>query len=139
VSGAKKADEKTDAEIKAMKRAGLIECQSCKTRMYQDGSDDPGVSFKAPGHISAAGSAAAVMSHELEHVTHETAKADREDRQVTGQSVSLTYSVCPECGRSYVSGGVTRTTTSGKAPDSFEKNYQDLMGSSFGKVIDTWI
>ena len=28
-----------------------VECQTCKNRKYVDGSDDPNVSFKTPGHI----------------------------------------------------------------------------------------
>lgn len=28
------------------------ECQTCKERKYQDGSNDPGVSFKTPASIS---------------------------------------------------------------------------------------
>ena len=40
---------KTTAELQRLKRSGQIECQTCQERKYQDGSDDPGVSFKAPG------------------------------------------------------------------------------------------
>ena len=59
---------KTGPELQRLKRTGQIECQACKERKYQDGSNDPGVSFKAPGHISPESSAAVVMSHEQEHV-----------------------------------------------------------------------
>jgi len=91
-----------------------IECQTCKNRTYQDVSNDPGVSFKAPGRISPSASAAVVRSHEQEHVSNERAKAQREGKQVVSQTVTIYTAVCPECGRSYVSGGVTRTTVAGK-------------------------
>lgn len=86
-------------------------CQTCKSRKYQDQSNDPGVSFKSPGHISAGSSASVVASHEQEHVTNEQAKAKGEGRRVVSQSVVLHYSVCPECHKTYVSGGTTRTVT----------------------------
>ena len=89
------------------------ECQTCAERKYQDGSDDPGVSFKTAAHISPDQAAAKVRSHEYEHVVREQAKAEREDKEVVSQSVRLHTSICPECGRSYVSGGVTNTVTKG--------------------------
>lgn len=107
---AKKSD-KTNPEIQRLKRSGKIECQTCKERTYQDGSNDPGVSFKAPGHISPESSGAVVMSHEQEHVGNEQAKASKEGSRVVSQSVRIFSSVCPECGKVYVSGGETRTTT----------------------------
>ena len=90
------------------------ECETCKNRQYQDGSDDPGVSFKTATKLSPDEAASAVRSHEQEHVVRERAKAQREGRKVVSQSVTIHTSVCPECGRVYVSGGVTRTVT---APD----------------------
>ena len=89
------------------------ECQTCAERKYQDGSDDPGVSFKTAAHISPDQAPAKVRSHEYEHVVREQAKAEREDKEVVSQSVRLHTSICPECGRSYVSGGVTNTVTKG--------------------------
>ncbi|HWQ60973.1 MAG TPA: hypothetical protein VN521_01605 [Negativicutes bacterium] len=99
------------AETDRLKRTGKIECQTCKQRRYQDGSNDPGVSFKAPGYISPESSAAVVSAHEQEHVSREQASASSEGRKVVAQSVRLFTAVCPECGRVYVSGGETRTTT----------------------------
>ena len=55
--------------------------------------------------------AAAVRGHEQEHVVREQAKAQREDRKVVSQSVTIHTDICPECGDVYVSGGTTRTTT----------------------------
>lgn len=87
------------------------ECKTCKERKYQDGSDDPGVSFKTPTHIGPDQSASAVRGHELEHVVRERAKAQSEGRRVISQSVTMQTGICPECGRVYTAGGVTRTTT----------------------------
>lgn len=86
-------------------------CQTCEERKYQDGSDDPGVSFKTPTNIAPETAAAAVRSHEQEHVSREQSKADREGREVVSQSVTIHTAICPECGKTYVSGGTTRTAT----------------------------
>lgn len=87
------------------------ECQTCKERKYQDQSDDPGVSYQTPTNIAPEQAAAAVRGHEQEHVVREQAAAQREDRQVVSQTVTLHTAICPECGRVYVSGGTTRTAT----------------------------
>ncbi len=87
------------------------ECQTCKERKYQDGSDDPGVSFKTPTHIGPDQAASAVRGHENEHVVREQAKARQEGRKVVSQSVTYHTDICPECGKVYVSGGTTRTIT----------------------------
>ena len=99
------------------------ECQTCKNRKYQDGSSDPSVSYQSPTHISPGQAGAAVAAHEGEHVAHEQAKAEQEDRKIVSQTVSLNTSICPECGRVYISGGVTRTITASKpeAPESTEE------------------
>jgi len=98
-------------------------CQTCKQRKYKDQSNDSGVSFKSPGHIAPGASASVVMSHEQEHVSNEQANARAEERRVVSQSVVLHYSVCPECQKSYVSGGTTRTVT---AADN-RKSSQNLL------------
>ena len=87
------------------------ECQTCKERKYQDQSDDPGVSYQTPTNIAPEQAAAAVRGHEQEHVVREQASAQREDREVVSQTVTLHTAICPECGRVYVSGGTTRTAT----------------------------
>ena len=107
----------------AQKAAEDAECQTCKERKYQDGSDDAGVSFKTPTHISPDQAASAVKGHEMEHVVRERAAAKREDRRVVSQSVTMHTSICPECGRVYVSGGTTRTTTASE-PDTAEAMQQ---------------
>lgn len=97
---------------KTLKRMGIVECATCASRTYVDGSNDPGVSFKTPQHVSPAQSVQAVVSHEMEHVGREQSAAEQKGGQVLSQSVSIHMSTCPECGRSYSSGGVTRTTVS---------------------------
>ena len=93
------------------------ECQTCKERKYQDGSNDPGVSFKTPASISPERAASAVRGHEMEHVVREQAKARREGREVISQTVTIHTGICPECGDIYVSGGTTRTTTAKAAKE----------------------
>ncbi|MGN1100585.1 MAG: hypothetical protein ACI4RG_00210, partial [Huintestinicola sp.] len=54
------------------------ECETCKNRKYQDGSDDPGVSFKSASKVAPDTAASAVRGHEMEHVYRNRAKAERE-------------------------------------------------------------
>lgn len=89
-------------------------CETCEKRKYQDGSNDAGVSYKTPTKIAPEQAAAAVRGHEMEHVVREQAKAEREDRAVVSQSVTIHTDICPECGKVYVSGGTTKTTTAGR-------------------------
>ena len=101
------------------------ECQTCKERKYQDGSDDPGVSFKTPTNIAPEQATSAVRGHENEHVVREQAKAQREDRKVVSQSVTYHTSICPECGKVYVSGGTTRTVTRADNSQQAEQQNQN--------------
>ncbi len=105
------------------------ECQTCEQRRYQDGSNDMGVSFKTPTRISPEAAGAAVRGHEQEHVTRERAKAEREGREVVSQSVTLHTDVCPECGKVYISGGTTRTTTASRPERS-----NDMMAEAAQRV-----
>lgn len=95
------------------------DCETCKNRTYQDGSNDPGVSFKTPTKLSPEKAASAVRAHENEHVNREQASAVREDRKVVSQSVTYHSAICPECGTSYVSGGTTRTVTKGQVEQTY--------------------
>ncbi len=100
------------------------ECETCESRKYQDGSDDMGVSFQTPTNIKPEQAASAVRGHEMEHVYREQAKANREGRKVVSQNVTMHTEICPECGKSYVSGGTTRTVT--KADTDNAAQQQDL-------------
>ena len=113
------------------------ECQTCKNRVYVDGSDDPDVSFKTPQHVDPAQSFAAVSSHEKEHVSEAERQGSEEGNKLLRASVQLHTAVCPECGRVYVAGGVTRTTIQysnpyAKKDDSYKEGLKGL------KVNDTF-
>lgn len=90
-------------------------CETCEKRKYKDRSDDMGVSFKTPAGIKPDQAALKVRGHEMEHVVRERAKAEREDRKVVSQSVTLHTNICPECGKAYISGGTTSTVTMAKS------------------------
>lgn len=100
------------AEKERKERLGIKdpteECQTCKNRKYQDGSDEM-VSFKSAAHISPESAASAVRAHEQEHVSNAYKKAATNNGEVVSASVSIHTAVCPECGRTYVSGGTTHT------------------------------
>lgn len=102
----------SEAQIGDVQEAGEKgKCETCERRKYQDGSDDMSVSYQTPTRISPEAAASAVRGHEMEHVAHEQARAQREDRKVVSQSVTLHTGICPECGKAYISGGTTRTVT----------------------------
>lgn len=90
------------------RKSSPAECQTCKNRKYQDGSDEM-VSFKSAAHISPEASASRVRAHEQEHVSNAFTKAAREGGKVLSANVTLKTAICPECGRSYVAGGTTTT------------------------------
>lgn len=87
------------------------QCEKCRSRRYQDGSNDSRVSFQMPTVMNPVKAKARVMSHEMEHVRNEQHKAKRENRIVVSQSVRIMTDRCEECGKSYVKGGFTRTVT----------------------------
>jgi len=87
------------------------ECETCRKRRYQDGSDDSTVSFQMPTNMSPAAAKSKVRMHEMEHVRHESAKAKVEGKHIVSQTVQIKTDTCEECGRIYVSGGTTRTVT----------------------------
>jgi len=109
LGAAKDSAQETDSTRKGNKvQDPNEECQTCKNRKYQDGSDEM-VSFKSPKHVSPEAAATAVRAHEQEHVSNAYKKAAEGDGKVVNASVSIHTAICPECGRSYVSGGTTHT------------------------------
>ena len=109
VNGADDVEDAEDAEKKVSgRKSSPGECETCKNRKYQDGSDEM-VSFKAAGHIAPSNAASVVLGHEHEHVSNAYRKADLNNGKVERCSVRLKMDICPECGRTYVSGGVTST------------------------------
>lgn len=90
------------------RKSSPAECETCANRKYQDGSDE-NVSFKSASHISPESAGSRVRSHEQEHVSNAYKKAEKLNGEVVQCSVTIKTSVCPECGRTYVSGGETNT------------------------------
>lgn len=124
-------EEGQDVETGAVGAQEALEegkCETCEKRKYQDGSDDSSVSYQTPTRIDPDMAASAVRGHEMEHVSHEQAKAQREDRKVVSQSVTLHTDICPECGKTYISGGTTRTVTKAnpEEPQQEEEQAQPL-------------
>lgn len=103
----------TDDGMKVKESGG---CETCANRRYQDGSNDSGVSFQSPTKLSPVEARTAVFNHEMEHVRRDRASATIENKEVVSQSVQIQTSLCPDCGASYVCGGLTRTTTKTQAP-----------------------
>ncbi len=115
-----------------------IDCETCDNRKYQDGSDEGNVSFKSASHISPESAGAKVRAHEGEHVSNAYKKAAQKDGKVVNASVSIHTSICPECGRTYVSGGVTHTQIKYANEDNpYTKNQKQLDAAKFkGANID---
>lgn len=113
-----------------------VECECCKNRRYKDGSDDGSVSYQTPTHISPETSGTKVMAHEQEHVVNEQLYAERDGREVMSQNVAIYKDVCPECGRSYTSGGKTTTVTGEKqTAEPVSENKISLSSSSVDKLM----
>jgi len=125
-------------EVQPGKKSSPAECETCKNRKYQDGSDEM-VSYKSPTNISPESSGAKVMAHEQEHVANAYSKAAAGGGKVLQASVSLKMGVCPECGRSYVAGGTTTTKIS-YPKDQYSQNKKSydaagLRGANFDSAV----
>lgn len=134
-----------DQPVRDIEKSGKVspvtdipECQTCASRRYQDGSNDPGVSFKSPTKMSPSQAAGAVISHEREHYSRESSDAEENDREVVSNDIQIFTSVCPECGKTYVSGGETTTVTRAKQEKAeFAKQFFDsILGGSRAGEID---
>lgn len=113
------------------------ECQTCKERKYVDGSNEGNVSFKTPGHIDPAASGAVVKLHEMEHVANARKEGSKENKELISATMSLQVAVCPECGRSYVAGGTTRTTMATYSDNPYDQARKTVEGSFLiGQNID---
>lgn len=113
------------------RKSSPAECETCKNRKYQDGSDEM-VSFKSAAHISPQASASRVRAHEQEHVNNAYKKASKANGKVLSANVTLKTAICPECGRSYVAGG--NTTTQIRYSDEsnpYQKNRKSADAASF--------
>ena len=81
---------KSDVE-KPGRKSSPAECETCKNRKYQDGSNEM-VSFKSASHISPQASSSRVRAHEQEHVTNAYNKAAQNNGKVLSATVSLRIS-----------------------------------------------
>lgn len=127
-------------EVKPGKKSSPAECETCKNRKYQDGSDEANVSFKAAAHVSPQAAGAAVRAHEGEHVSNAYKKAAENNGKVLQASVQIHTSVCPECGRVYVSGGTTTTQiryTDESQPYQANARSSDAANGAIGGNVDT--
>ncbi len=103
-------------------------CETCANRKYQDGSDE-NVSFKSATNIAPEAAASAVRGHEQEHVSNAYEKASKDKGKVISASVQIHTSVCPECGKTYVSGGTTRTQIKyGNEENPYQQNLKNMQG-----------
>lgn len=133
ISGGEKTEEipgDKDSVKKPGRASSPKDCKTCKERKYQDGSDE-NVSFKSAQHISPESAGARVRAHEGEHVSNAYNKAEKDGGRVIQASVSIHTAICPECGRTYVSGGTTHTKISypgEKNPYQKERKFQQGMG-----------
>lgn len=124
------------AQIRGLKKSGAVECATCASRKYQDGSDE-NVSFKSAAHIAPSVSAGRVRAHEAEHVNNAYNKAARGNGKVIRASVTLKTAICPECGRSYVAGGVTDTAIKYNESNPYDANKKSSDREAMtGKNID---
>ncbi len=114
---------------KARMKEESAPCSTCAERSYQDGSDDLGVSFKSATSVSPAAAASAVIGHEREHESRAYDEGERTGADVQS-SIRIHTSICPECKKVYVAGGVTETRISQpkQAMDAYNKQADALIG-----------
>lgn len=114
---AKQIAQKINSSELNKKKDGFVgdcpdcQCEKCRKRRYQDGSNDSRVSFQMPTVMDPIKAKTRVMSHEMEHVRSEQHKAEQENKVIVSQTVRILNDRCEECGRNYVKGGFTRTIT----------------------------
>lgn len=97
-----------DTKVTPGRKSSPAECETCKNRKYQDGSDEM-VSFKTAQHMDPSEAATRVRAHEQEHVANAYDKAAQNNGKVLQASVAIHTAICPECGTTYVAGGLTTT------------------------------
>ncbi|MDD7643347.1 MAG: hypothetical protein PUK75_12920 [bacterium] len=130
-------DGNSDKQVKAGRKSSPGECQTCKERKYQDGSNESDVSFKAPGHISPQASAGTVRAHEQQHVSNAYQKAAQGNGKVISATVSIHTAICPECGTAYVAGGETRTAIAYSKENPYQKNQKAVAAANLiGANVD---
>lgn len=108
---AQAVNNQTESGLLNIDAQTIGECETCNSRRYQDDSLDGGVSFQEATHIHPNEAASEVFGHEREHQGRERRFAEEDGREVILNEIRVHTSVCPDCGRVYVSGGETRTIT----------------------------
>ena len=121
---------RTDNTVDTSTKVRPVECQTCKNRKYVDGSNEPDVSFKTPGNISPEQSYSKVSAHEREHVSNAIAKGSKPGAKLISANVTLKMGVCPECGRTYVAGGVTNTQIKYNESNPYDRSRKSLEGDA---------
>ncbi|MDL2233815.1 hypothetical protein LJC63_09620 [Ruminococcaceae bacterium OttesenSCG-928-L11] len=116
--GVAKQPNEAKASLDQKVRNSSADCETCRKRQYKDESSDGGVSFQAPKHLAASTAGIRVMSHEHEHAAAESTDPGEEGGVTRSSNTYLEYAKCPECGRTYVKGGLTKTTSQ---PTSYRK------------------
>lgn len=130
-------DKKSEEEAADIKRRfDSFECQTCKNRRYKDDSDDSGVSFQSATHVDPSAAYSAVRSHENEHVARNKTQAEQNGQKIVFQTVTIHRAICPECGRSYVSGGVTHTVAKADNSAKYTVGDLDLEKDPVGNIIN---
>lgn len=126
-----------DTFVSPGRKSSPAECETCKNRKYQDGSDEM-VSFKSASHISPQASASSVRAHEQEHVSNAYSSAAKNNGKVLSANVTLKTAVCPECGTGYVSGGTTATKIKySDESNPYQQNKKSLDAAAFiGQNLD---
>jgi len=129
----------SEGQIRSLKRSGAVECSTCASRKYKDGSDE-NVSFKAAAHVSPQASGAAVRAHEQEHVNNAYDKAAKDNGKVLRASVSIKTAICPECGKVYTAGGTTSTTIQYDETNPYMRNkksadYEAMVGQNIDYAV----
>lgn len=119
------------------RKSSPAECETCKNRKYQDGSDEM-VSFKSAAHISPEASASRVRAHEQEHVSNAYKKAAQNNGKVLAANVSIKTAICPECGRTYTASGTTTTKISySDESNPYQRNQKSVDAAAFiGQNLD---
>ena len=121
--------QKLQASEKSDKTDPNYKCETCASRKYQDGSNEADVSFKSASHVAPEAAASAVRSHEQMHVSNAYQKAEKGNGEVISASVQIHTACCPECGKTYVSGGTTKTMIKySNEENPYQKNLKSLQG-----------
>ena len=77
-----------DTKVAPGRKSSPAECETCKNRKYQDGSDEM-VSFKTAQHMDPSEAATRVRAHEQEHVATAYDKAAQKNGKVLQASVAI--------------------------------------------------